>query len=519
MSRSPNPTAYDSSRRACGFMLALFFLLFGIYGLTGSKLRFGYEGGNIDQAEALVRGLTTARPEGGIFPFTQGGLLDVAAYLPFTAAKLLLEKHGLLLGIRQLIYIFAIPFYTALILLIFYELVLTLYRKPETAAALTMIVGLGTMIWPYAKFGMETQQTLWTLAAILMLLRYSERPTFRYAIVFGVTLSALMLTKVSGPVHAVMLGLAALWIFIRKGLWRRPGALGHAGALVGGCLVGSAFFLFTNRWRYGGWLWQGRYGLGHEMSPYPFLEGLWAVLFSHGKSIFLFSPPLLLGLWFWGKFWRRFPLVRPILVVMLLVAIYHLHLRPWADETWGPRRLHYLVPILALPLGVWLEERMNLRRWVRTLGLAVLALGVWVQLVAIAFDYTALAKIMGNTELFAQENTVWEPQLAPIGFNLHLAASAWQRHQTGQSLPFVYEYHYMPWSAPERRPAPLVYPMKGLDRLDFWPLQQRADWPDRPYWFVSGTSYLAVFLGLMALASGVWLLCRGLCLRNKSAAP
>ena len=40
--------------RLLPYVLALSLLLGGLYGLTGSKLRFGYEGSNIDQAEALL---------------------------------------------------------------------------------------------------------------------------------------------------------------------------------------------------------------------------------------------------------------------------------------------------------------------------------------------------------------------------------------------------------------------------------------------------------------------------------
>ena len=74
--------------RRLSLWLALAMLLIGIYGLTGSKLRFGYEGANIEQAEAILAGQTVPRPEGGFEPYSQAGLADMAVYLPTGAVSL-----------------------------------------------------------------------------------------------------------------------------------------------------------------------------------------------------------------------------------------------------------------------------------------------------------------------------------------------------------------------------------------------------------------------------------------------
>ena len=36
--------------------------------------------------------------------------------------------------------------------------------------------------------------------------------------------------------------------------------------------AGVLIFLVTNKWRYGGWLWAGRYGFESEMRPIPLWE-------------------------------------------------------------------------------------------------------------------------------------------------------------------------------------------------------------------------------------------------------
>jgi hypothetical protein len=482
-----------------------------LFALTGSQLRFGYEGASIDQAEALVRGTLAPRAEGGVLPYTQGGLLDVIGYLPWSALKLWLEQHGRLIGLRQLAYTFAIPFYTVLLCLLFYGLMLELYGRARTAAAGTLLLALGTMIWPYAKFGMETHQTLWMVASLWALVRWSQRGTAGAAAALGVGLGLLLLTKITGAVLAAALGAAFVWRLVELRAWREPRRLLRDVALVGALgALGLALFLWSNRWRYGGWVWGGRYGFEAELESYPWLEGIWAFLASPNKNVWLYSPVLVIALWYWGAFWRRFPSARVAVLLLVLTAVWQMKNRTWADETWGPRRMHYLVPVLALPLGCWWEARRQLRRWLRGLGQLLIALGVCVNLLGVAVDYTAQAKILAPSLFWSQENWVWVPQLNPLTFNMHLLESAAYRQRTGHSLAWIFRYHYLAVTRPPRVPMPLVvHDMKGQDRLDLWYLQQRAAWPNQPYWFHATSAWLALALLGGLLASGAWLVWLG----------
>jgi hypothetical protein len=271
-------------------------------------------------------------------------------------------------------------------------------------------------------------------------------------------------------------------------------------------ILGAAAFVVGNRLRYGGWLWAGRYGFRSEMQPFPLWQSAWAFLLSPNKSFFLYSPPALVALWFWGGFWRRFPAMRPVVVGAALLTLFHLTARTWAEETWGARRMHYLVPLAILPLGVWWERRAELGRWTRRAAWAVLAFGVWVQLVGVAFDYTSLAFTLGFNPLFSQEHYLWDPQFNHLRFNLHLAESDWSRHRGGPSLPYAYEQHYMGWTYAGPYPAPRLFGVAGRDRLDWWPLQQRDAWPGRPYWLHAATSWLALALAAGALGALAWLI-------------
>lgn len=493
---NPNP------RRGRWMTLAVAGLLMACYGLTASKLYFGYEGPNIDQAEAVLQHRMTARPDGRLEPWTQGGLLEVAQYLPSAAVKFALERHNALPGFRQLAYTFVLPLFTVLTCLVFNALAMRLWRDRFVAAALTLILGLATMIWPYAKFGMEVQITLWTLVAIWELMAWIETGATGSAFLFAVALALLPLTKLTGLFHTAVLVIAAAWIIHRQKLSRHPKFSKHAILVCATLAIGMIVFFVSNRLRYGGWVFAGRYNPKTEIMPYPLWDSVYAAIASPGKSLFLFSPPLIVALWFWAPFMRRFPAFRPIFIGMILIALFHLRNRPWADETWGPRRLHYLVPLFLLPLGCMIENWRAIRPWARRLGAAAILAGVLVQMLAVAFNYTERFSVMGHSRLFAVQYTVWQPRLSGIYFNAHLARSALNRQMGGDSLPFVWHEDFLSWSAPPDPVLPRFFPVEGHDRLDLWYLQQRADWPGRPYWFVSPSSWLVVAFAAMGLLCG-----------------
>ena len=510
MTSEAPPLQHSHAARPRAACLVVCLLLFCVFGLTASQFQFGYEGARIEQAEALLDGRLMPRVGGGILPYTQAGPLEVAVYLPFAATRQAIERHGLLAGGRQLAYVFVIPLLTTLMCAVFFAIAWGLYRRVATATALTLLLGLTTKIWPYTKFGMETQQTLWTLVGLWGLILYDRHPTRARALLFGLALAALPLTKITGLAQAGALGLAALvtqgWMRRRRD---RP-SLEHLALAVLTGLIGLTLALGLNRLRYGGWLWGGRYDLSAETDPYPFFEGLWAVLFSPGKSFFIYSPTLVIGLWYWGRFVRRFPLMKAVLPLMLLLALFHIHMRPWADETWGVRRLHFLIPVLMLPLGLWWEQRADLGRWTRGIAWLVIAAGAAVQLLAVSFDYTNQFYVLGNRAVYSQENTVWDPQFSPLRFDVILWKSAWQAAHGDPIQPFVYQRHYLPWWTPTIPPEQVVIPIDGkYAQPDLWYMQQSRQWPGHPYWFASPSSYLAVLLALGALISAL-LLRRGL---------
>ena len=458
------------SRRNLSVAVLLFALIFSGFCLTGSVLQFGYEGYNIAEAESWVTGVAT--------PPGKSGLIEVAAYLPSAWVKAKLAETGKLVSMQGLAYVFVQPFIAALICLAVFGFGLDLYRQISTAVAVALTASFATMIWPYSKFGMENQQALWVLTAVWALFHYEKSPGWKSALAFSLSLVALALTKLTGVMLCTALMACVLWILLSRRLYARREFWAHAGlvALVG--IAGLAVLTLSTHMRYGGWLFAGRYNVGKELGDLPILSSVAALLISPNKSIFLYNPPLLIAVLYFGVFLKRFPSLRVVWVVMGMVVLWSiLRMRYFNDETWGTRRLLFIVPLAALSLGVWWERRKYLGFLQRGIAWIVIALGIFVQLVAVSFDYTSHAFTLGATPLYSIENTVWLPELNHVGFNLHLYRSLISRHQGKGSLDFVFEQDYTPCDSPLMLPKPQRFSVARYDHLDLWYLQQSNQFP------------------------------------------
>ena len=477
--------------------LLLGIFLFSAFCLTGSKRLYGYEGRHAGEVEAWLRG---EQVDAYI-----AGLTELAGYVPFAAVKVALEPTGRLQSIQNILYVPVQPLWSTLLCLAFYALAWELYRRRTIAVALTLVLAFGTMVWPYAKFGMETPQSALTVASAWLLLRYLRRPGWGSAAAFAVGMSALALTKVTALLHCLVLAIAACWLLWRAGRWRDGETLRHGALAAAIGLAAFAVLLVSNRVRFGGWLYAGRYNIETELTTGYLVENLFGTFLGPGKSIFLFNPPLLLALVFLPLFWRRFAELRPVLLGLGIVTVWYLLLSAhFHDETWGPRRLHFLVPFLMLPLGVGLERWRTYRHrpWALAAAAAVLLAGVAVQKAAIQYDYTHHARALARHPVYSIQNNVWRPEMNAIAFNVHLLRSGANRLRGGESIPYTIAENYVPWDAPEELPEPLVFDVSEYDLdWDFWWWQERRDWRAAgARWFPMQASSLVALLNVLLVA-------------------
>jgi hypothetical protein len=114
------------------------------------------------------------------------------------------------------------------------------------------------------------------------------------------------------------------------------------------------------------------------------LTGFLGLTVSPGKSILLYSPPILLGLIGIIYLWRRAPVIGLVTVTSSLVLLAFLSniLFFGGDWCWGPRYLGVLLPLWALSFPFVPATRSY--RWLMP---AIIGLGLVVQLLGLSVDH------------------------------------------------------------------------------------------------------------------------------------
>lgn len=276
---------------------------------------------------------------------------------------------------------FASAFFGALAMAVLLLFLLDLGFAPSASLAWTAVTAFTTMVWPVATSTFDqVQQAFFALAAAWLAWRSARDDRMSSASLGGAAAGVLFCYQ---EVYAVWIPLLALAVFeggqriTVRGVRR---ALAFLGA---GLAVASAAFAY-NAWRFGGPFQNGKLiGSLQPVLGNPLIGSL-GLLLSPGKSVLLYSPPVMLAALGWPTFRRKHPwLARAILGAtfghLALVSTLAFYGGDWA---WGPRYLVVLMPLWGLVIPSAMERLP--RRW---FAAAVIAGGLLVQGLGLSLDH------------------------------------------------------------------------------------------------------------------------------------
>jgi hypothetical protein len=192
------------------------------------------------------------------------------------------------------------------------------------------VIGLTSIWFPYTK--LDHPEALLTTCLLGMWLLAPQYP---------------MLAGLVGGAACTLRPEAVLWTGL-TGLCL-PVSLGYKARVVLGALPGLALFLAGNWLRSGSAVNPG-YG-GDYVRFIPIYVGLYGILFSAGKSVFLYSPILVLFPVSLPETWCRpetRPLVRWAMVLLGAQVLFFANFFYWpGDDSWGVR---YVIPGVMIAL-------------------------------------------------------------------------------------------------------------------------------------------------------------------------
>lgn len=413
--------------------------------------------------------------------------------VPFYLAGRLVEEAGLDVGrsetLRKAAFVGGSAVAAALVVFVTFRFAWDLAGDVRAAILTALGTGFATLLWPYAKFGFNAPlAALCVVTGTWLIWAGVRRDRLGMLAAGGAGFGCAMLVR-----HELVLAVLPVtaWIALETAP-RWQVAIRRSTAVGAPVLVAIAATAYYNVARFGNPLDTGY--LREDTVWFGSLwEGAWGLLVSPGASVFVYSPPTLVGVLALAGLWRRDRNTAVLLAGSAATFfLFYAGQRNW-DTAWsyGSRYLLPVVPLLCVSIAPWLASATAAGR--RRLLLAAFAAGLAVQAPGVLVDFH---KARGLPEYAGRsyESQRWEWSASALGVNTSAALSAVPRN--------------VRYLAGAEKP-PRVEPSDGRDpgfsdqlafSLDFWWL----------YLFHLGAvpALAAVFLGGLPLGTGALALAR-----------
>jgi hypothetical protein len=259
---------------------------------------------------------------------------------------------------------------------------------PSVIAA--AVCGIGSLLWPYARFGFNAPLAAWELIGAVTCLYagiVQNRP--RALAVAGAIVGAGCLTR-----HE-FIPLAIPFIVLLCCL-RRENKDRRLLLFLPGAIAGIALWAIYNTVRFGR-PWIVGYSPLYSLSG----AGYFGLLLSPYGSILLYSPAVILGLIGLVALARRDANGRTAALLLgvpaLCLFLYYGALDDWnGGRSYGPRYLVPLLPLLSVPVGyLWMIASPH--TCARRAIVATIALSALVQLPGVLVDYSRVSEAWART--------------------------------------------------------------------------------------------------------------------------
>jgi 4-amino-4-deoxy-L-arabinose transferase-like glycosyltransferase len=306
-------------------------------------------------------------------------------------------------------------FVTGALVALFYFFAVRLGFRRRTALYLAFSLGLASILTVYARtFYSEPLLTFWLLVAAWAIFLYKVEGKPLWALGTGLALGLAAATKVAALIVLPAFALYAVLAWLHQPSGAQRGTWAARGIAVGmlGLALPMSVVAAYNLIRFHS-LFETGYGISVETlaQTHSSLVALYGLLFSSGRSIFVYSPPILMAVWSLGAALRRMRDETWLFLGIIAVhLVFYANFRYWwGGGCWGPRYLVYITPFLLLLAGAFLEN-YGVQRWVRaSIAVILFAAGSVVNFSTLLVNYE---RYIVGTETLDQQ--LFVPSTSPI---------------------------------------------------------------------------------------------------------
>ncbi|MBM3263923.1 MAG: glycosyltransferase family 39 protein [candidate division Zixibacteria bacterium] len=321
------------------------------------------------------------------------------------------------------------PLVTALGCAMFFLLCRQLGYSVRTALVTTFVYGTCTIVWPYAKTAWsEPQVASWLLVAVYGVEKFDAGGRLRWLAAAGTVGGYAVLTRYDAAFYVLGISLLACYRVAKHPNGLSTSAVVRAGLAYGVPLGVFAFLVLGyNYIRYESWTAFGHVAdrvaeqVGQSAPLLDSLEGIFAGVYQHlfstGKGVLLFSPPVLMFYWAVKTFYREHkPLALlcagvPVLLLVVMGAMWGM-----SNVAWGERYLVPLTPFLVLPLaGLVAGFTDRGSHYMRRSTIGLCAAGLAVQVLGISISFQAvLDEQLSRGERPDLQLRSYDPEYSPV---------------------------------------------------------------------------------------------------------
>ncbi len=283
--------------------------------------------------------------------------------------------------------------------------------------ALALLFGLATPAWVYAKqFWSETFGIFTLFAAFYFLLCFRQEHRARDAVIAGLALGLAVATRVTNTALVPFFAWYGFSNVLKEGRTRR--GLAWFAAMLALAALSIAAYDWA---RFGNPLATGY--RADETFDNPILLGVYGLLFSPGKGLFVYVPFLAALPWTVAVLWRRAR--AELFLTFVVFAIYLVTFSTWyywwGGTNWGPRFLVPTIPFLVLLLAPAVELAAGkTRRAFALIFAALCGLSFAIEVIGVSVPALAYRARMVRLSANPDWDSIFLPPFSPLVGSLNL---------------------------------------------------------------------------------------------------
>ena len=253
--------------------------------------------------------------------------------------------------------LFFSPIFAGLSVGVFYLITRLYGLSNSTSVILSIFYGFATPVWAYSQTSLNiVPAAFFLLLGFLLLKKFLNTSSTIQLILSGISLGFAFLVR-----NDMILAIGPMFIFFLFHIIQKPNKIKNSLSLIFPLIGSYAIKKIIDYIRTGDYMYITSSKLVTVDPDIPHAAQMFAMLFSPGVGLFIFTPILFTVIVSFVDFFKNYKKESILFISMLIlpVVIYGNIIYWHGLGAWSERYLYFIIPFLLIPLGFSIEKRKN----------------------------------------------------------------------------------------------------------------------------------------------------------------